>query len=796
VADNESGLQVIDISTPSSPQITGSVDTPGSALGVVVSGGYAYVADYESGLQVIDISNPSSPQITGSVDTPGWAYGVVVSASYAYVAAWIRGLVIVPLPVEITPVTVNSETSMSVTLPSPLLAGHYTLRVFNGTESHELFGSVSFTEELSILNSKAIIVAGGGPNALGGIWEETKKCANKAYDVLIQQGYEHDSIFYLSMEIGNAFVDYSSLDFYLYYAIEEWADNASRLLLYMVDHGEPDNFLLYADGDYSQKLSASDLDSSLDTLQETMTGPVAVIYDACQSGTFVSKLRPPEGKDRIVITSTSNEPAYFLDDGIESFSFQFWDKVLQNGGHLGRSFSDARDIMQGHQSALMEADWDPQGGTNETGDMIIANDMVIRMASSIQTKHPQVGSVSEAQTISGVSTATIWASGLIDAENVSAQIIPPDINPETSGTPITDLPSIDLTGPDVNGKYEGTYDSFTADGTYIIVVKASATQEFYSYVSGTMTTHSIYSPPMYTSVTRTGGTQNIGPDTYEEDDTYSQANVIVLNDGNPQSHSFHDVGDVAWIKFYGIFDQTYKIKAGNLSVICDAVIEVFDTDGTTSLAGPIDEAGEGEDESVDWQCPQDGIYYVKITSGNANFGENTRYDIRVFRPIGIFSVLGGYVSDADSGDPIKDAKIRSSGNSSAITATGGAYLMSVLGGLVDIIIEADGYLTNHYYDINIAEGALVPMDFELEVDTDGDGTGNSTDEDDDNDGMPDVWEEQYPGALDPLVDDGADDPDLDGWSNLQEYLRGTEPDNPNSYPRVNPMPWLMLLLGD
>ena len=41
--------------------------------GVTVVGTTAYVADGDSGLQVIDVSNPASPQIIGSVDTPGYA---------------------------------------------------------------------------------------------------------------------------------------------------------------------------------------------------------------------------------------------------------------------------------------------------------------------------------------------------------------------------------------------------------------------------------------------------------------------------------------------------------------------------------------------------------------------------------------------------------------------------------------------------------------------------------------------------------------------------------------------------
>ncbi|MBI5183022.1 MAG: fibronectin type III domain-containing protein [Nitrospinae bacterium] len=86
VADGSSGLQVIDISNPYSPEIIGSVDTRGFAWDVDVSGNYAYVADWGSGLQVIDISTPSSPEIIGSVELLSDAEAVYISGTYAYVA--------------------------------------------------------------------------------------------------------------------------------------------------------------------------------------------------------------------------------------------------------------------------------------------------------------------------------------------------------------------------------------------------------------------------------------------------------------------------------------------------------------------------------------------------------------------------------------------------------------------------------------------------------------------------------------------------------------------------------------
>ena len=86
-----------------------------------------------------------------------------------------------------------------------------------------------------------------------------------------------------------------------------------------------------------------------------------------------------------------------------------------------------------------------------------------------------------------------------------------------------------------------------------------------------------------------------------------------------------------------------------------------------------------------------------------------------------------------------------------------------------------------------------PNDANEWLDTDGDGTGNNADLDDDDDGMPDVWEKLY--DLDPLVDDASEDPDCDGYSNLEEYLAGTNPQEPEAQ-NVKATPWIPLLLLD
>jgi hypothetical protein len=59
--------------------------------------------------------------------------------------------------------------------------------------------------------------------------------------------------------------------------------------------------------------------------------------------------------------------------------------------------------------------------------------------------------------------------------------------------------------------------------------------------------------------------------------------------------------------------------------------------------------------------------------------------------------------------------------------------------------------------------------------------------DSDGDGLPDEWERAYFGDLRYGPDD---DPDGDGYTNLEEYNAGTDPTDPLSSPDPpNPDPW-------
>jgi len=79
VADQEGGLQVVDISIPTVPTVRGFYPTTGETDGITISGGRAYVAD-NAGLEIFDLGNPTIPTLLSRTNC-GFIFDVVVNAS-------------------------------------------------------------------------------------------------------------------------------------------------------------------------------------------------------------------------------------------------------------------------------------------------------------------------------------------------------------------------------------------------------------------------------------------------------------------------------------------------------------------------------------------------------------------------------------------------------------------------------------------------------------------------------------------------------------------------------------------
>ncbi|MCK4676567.1 MAG: putative Ig domain-containing protein [Bacteroidales bacterium] len=109
VADGLSDLVVVNISDPTNPTLAGSYNTAGLALDVAVSGSYAYVVDLSNcRLVAVNISDPINPTLAGSYNTLFSPRGVAVSGSYAYVADGANGLVVVNISDPTNPTLAGS----------------------------------------------------------------------------------------------------------------------------------------------------------------------------------------------------------------------------------------------------------------------------------------------------------------------------------------------------------------------------------------------------------------------------------------------------------------------------------------------------------------------------------------------------------------------------------------------------------------------------------------------------------------------------------------------------------------
>ena len=320
--------------------------------------------------------------------------------------------------------------------------------------------------------AKAIIVAAGGPFAGNNLWDTTQACANFAYRTLTYQGFTKETIRYLSSDVsldldGNGIADDiagDSTNANLQAAITQWALDADDLVVYLVDHGGDQTFRMSG----TETLRATDLASWLDTAQARKNPTkVVVIYDACESGSFVPALSHP---GRIVITSASaGENAYFLSTGTISFSSFFWTYVF-NGSSVQQSFDAA--VAAIGQSIVLQ---NPQIADPDT----LASTTFIGNGTQLEGDAPVIGDVSPAQVISATSTAELVADPVTDADGIArvwAVIQPPDYV-QSLDNPVQSLPSLELV-PDAQNspRWSGTYDGFTSEGTYTIAIYAADRQ--------------------------------------------------------------------------------------------------------------------------------------------------------------------------------------------------------------------------------------------------------------------------------------------------------------------------------
>lgn len=379
---------------------------------------------------------------------------------------------------QITPVTRIGSTTLSFTIPART-TGNYNLKA----GGFELKNAVTFADSSAVTDQqrkKAVIVSGGGPYADNGFWLATDKCATHAYKTLNFLGYDPDSVQFLSGKIwsdmtgdGENDVDADATAANLQAAIGNLTGaNTDELLLYLVGPGSSGKFQFGSDAS-PEYLAAATLDAWLDGLQTKITGPVVVILDVCQAGSF---LAPLAAENRVVVVSAkADERAWYLNDGELSFSYRLFDQLLE-GPDLYDAFTEAENLVGSVQTPLIDTDGDglPDDLSNKFNEV---ENVTVGRGRVAEDDPPSVGAAwAVPDALSGTATAADIKATDIDAPNglsqVWARITPPTVAQILPNTPLLALPTIKLLDWNTTGTYEGAFSRFTRNGVYKVEVYA------------------------------------------------------------------------------------------------------------------------------------------------------------------------------------------------------------------------------------------------------------------------------------------------------------------------------------
>ncbi|MEM7705747.1 MAG: 6-bladed beta-propeller [Pseudomonadota bacterium] len=344
---------------------------------------------------------------------------------------------------------------------------------------------------------RAIVVTGGGPYPGNALWEATQANANFAVRVLSFSGYTKDRIQYLSADQSldldqNGLaddVDGDATVAELAAALRgDFVEDIDSLLVYLVDHGGDQTFRMSG----TELLASGELDALLDEFQAANPGvPLTVIYDACQSGSFIAPLASP---GRTVITSAmGSQNAYFVSQGSLSFSNGFWGQIL-SGETVGVAFESASTLVsESFQDQTPQVDANANGVANEQADLDAVAGQIIGSDILLAGEAPSIQALSGAQIIDSGSSATLSAT-VLDPDGVQrvfAILRPPGFIPASPDNPIEGLPQLEFVA--VGGdEFTVTADIFNVPGTYNIAVYAS--DSFGNTSNATLTSVTVDNP--------------------------------------------------------------------------------------------------------------------------------------------------------------------------------------------------------------------------------------------------------------------------------------------------------------
>lgn len=362
--------------------------------------------------------------------------------------------------------------------------------------------SVSTSEVATLLNGEraAILIHPKGQGSGYNQEQSVDFMASYAYHTLYARGYDNDEIYFLSYKPdldfnGDEQADYNVIDapVTLYdfrnqgaeprnltvadvQAAFEWVKAKGQLqqplIVVFIDHGLAGELLLDPEG--KELLTGDVFKQLLDDYQAVTTNKVVVVLEACHSGTLVPKLAAP---NRVIISSTDDNLAYYDDLGRTSFLKAYFDKLRQ-GENLSYALTAVTETIATYRSPLNRQRPQLEDSSNGKVAREICLNGCFGSLPGVLTLTPQTSTdtVSAGQTVdltvdtnvSGTSVTSIWAS-----------VTTPEVANQRNEQGFSRLPTpVTYLRQGERNRWEGRFDQFSTQGEYVFSFKAKDADGF------------------------------------------------------------------------------------------------------------------------------------------------------------------------------------------------------------------------------------------------------------------------------------------------------------------------------
>jgi len=332
--------------------------------------------------------------------------------------------------------------------------------------------------------------------------------ASHAYRTLQSRGYENDEIYFLSYKPdvdtnGDGFVDRNVVDGPITaFDLSEgktprdltqgdvqqafdWAKEKGKLeqplIVIFVDHALTGKLRL---DPFSEVLTAQDLGRLLDDYQNVTQNPAIVILEACHTGSLIG--RGLAGPNRVVITSTGENQAYY--DNLGSFSFsKFYFDNLRRGENFFDAFQTVKDKLSryGHpfNKQIPQLDDDGDGQANGSRDGRLARKACLNgcfgaLSGEITLEAETTSSnVTPGQTFP-LSVRAGITEGRI--KRVWALVLTPEASKQRNeeGFSLIPTPIVNLQPSSDISRWQGSFNGFQYKGQYVVTFMAEDNEGF------------------------------------------------------------------------------------------------------------------------------------------------------------------------------------------------------------------------------------------------------------------------------------------------------------------------------